>query len=127
MPTPFIYLLVTLIWGSSWMAITYQYGVVSEELSVAYRFFIASMALFAYAYFKKAELRIKLTYYPMIVLMGASLFCLGYLFTYYGMNYVASGLAAVLFSLIVIFNAFLSVFSLQKLLKIGLYWPQLLG
>ena len=106
MPISFLYVLIILIWGSSWIAITYQYGIVSEELSVAYRFFIASMALFAYAFFKQDQLRIKLVYYPMIVLMGVSMFCLNYLFTYYGMNYVASGLAAVLFSLIVIFNAF---------------------
>jgi drug/metabolite transporter (DMT)-like permease len=139
MPTPFIYLLVTLIWGSSWMAITYQYGVVSEELSVAYRFFIASMALFAYAIFKGDKLHIKLSYYPMIFLMGSTMFCLNYLFTYYGMNYVVSGLAAVLFSLIVIFNAlFERIFFAKKIEKrilvaaiigiigiIFLFWPEL--
>ena len=65
MPISFLYVLIILIWGSSWIAITYQYGIVSEELSVAYRFFIASMALFAYAFFKQDQLRIKLVYYPM--------------------------------------------------------------
>ncbi|MDG1713136.1 MAG: DMT family transporter, partial [Woeseiaceae bacterium] len=106
MPTPFLFALVTLIWGSSWIAITYQYGAVSEELSVAYRFFIAAIFLFSYALIKKEQLRINLSHYPMIIIMGSSMFCFNYLFTYYGMNYVASGLAAVLFGLIVIFNAF---------------------
>ena len=139
MPISFLYVLIILIWGSSWIAITYQYGIVSEELSVAYRFFIASMALFAYAFFKQEQLRIKLTYYPMIVLMGVSMFCLNYLFTYYGMNYVASGLAAVLFSLIVIFNAFFERIFFAKAIEnrvmlaaiigitgiIFMFWPEL--
>ena len=139
MPIPILYLLIILIWGSSWIAITYQYGIVSEELSVAYRFFIPSMALFAYAFFKGDKLQIKLSYYPMIFLMGSTMFCFNYLFTYYGMNYVVSGLAAVLFSLIVIFNAlFERIFFDKKIEKrilvaaiigiigiIFLFWPEL--
>ena len=139
MPIPILYLLIILIWGSSWIAITYQYGIVSEELSVAYRFLIASMALFAYAFFKGDKLQIKLSYYPMIFLMGSTMFCLNYLFTYYGMNYVVSGLAAVLFSLIVIFNAlFERLFFAKKIERrilvaaiigiigiVFLFWPEL--
>ena len=97
------------------------------------------MALFAYAFFKQDQLRIKLVYYPMIVLMGVSMFCLNYLFTYYGMNYVASGLAAVLFSLIVIFNAFFERIFFAKAIEnrvmlaaiigitgiIFMFWPEL--
>ena len=117
MPTPFLFALVTLIWGSSWIAITYQYGAVSEELSVAYRFFIAAIFLFSYALIKKEQLRINLSHYPMIILMGSSMFCLNYLFTYYGMNYVESGLAAVLFGLIVIFNAFFERIFFGKIIE----------
>ena len=139
MPTPFLFALVTFIWGSSWIAITYQYGIVSEELSVAYRFFIAAIFLFSYALIKKEQLRINLSYYPMIILMGSSMFCLNYLFTYYGMNYVASGLAAVLFGLIVIFNAFFERIFFGKIIEnriivatiigilgiILMFWPEL--
>jgi drug/metabolite transporter (DMT)-like permease len=102
----FSYILVVLIWGSSWITISYQYGIVPDELSVSYRFFIASMCLFALKIFKKEKITIEKTNYPMIILMGATMFCFNYLFTYYGMHYVASGLAAILFSLMVVFNAF---------------------
>ena len=71
--------------------------------------------------------------------MGSSMFCLNYLFTYYGMNYVASGLAAVLFGLIVIFNAFFERIFFGKIIEnriivatiigilgiILMFWPEL--
>jgi hypothetical protein len=36
------------IWGSTWLAITYQLGAVEPEASVTYRFLLASLLLFAY-------------------------------------------------------------------------------
>lgn len=100
------YILVVIIWGSSWIAITYQYGVVSDELSVSYRFFIASLCLFLLNLIKKERIGIDPANYPMIILSGSSMFCFNYLFTYYGMHSVVSGLAAILFSLMVVCNAF---------------------
>ena len=100
------YILVVLIWGSSWIAITYQYGIVPDELSVSYRIFIASLCLFITCIVKKESIGISLKNYPMIILMGSTMFCFNYLFTYYGMHDVVSGLAAILFSLMVMSNAF---------------------
>jgi hypothetical protein len=37
MQVAFLYATVVLIWGSTWIAITYQFGPVAEEVSVAYR------------------------------------------------------------------------------------------
>ncbi len=42
---PALFLTSTLIWGSTWLAITYQLGVVAPEVSVAYRFALASLCL----------------------------------------------------------------------------------
>jgi len=36
------------IWGSTWFAITLQLGAVAPEMSVGYRFLLASAILFAY-------------------------------------------------------------------------------
>ena len=104
MPVSLLYLLVVLIWGTTWIAIPYQLGPVAEELSVAYRFAIASISLFAYARLSKRNSRIPRKQYPLVVLMGALLFSVNYLFVYYGAGYLTSGLVAVLFSLIVVFN-----------------------
>lgn len=35
------------IWGSTWLAITFQLGKVEPEASVTYRFLLASLLIFA--------------------------------------------------------------------------------
>ena len=101
-----LYAAVVLIWGSTWIAIPLQLGVVAEEVSVAWRFALGSLSLFIYAAATGRQIRIPLAHYGMVILMGALMFSANYLFTYYSINYVTSGLVAVMFSLIVVFNAF---------------------
>jgi len=101
-----LYGIVVLIWGTTWIGIAYQLGPVAEELSVAYRFGLASIALFVFALASNRQIRIAPTLYPMVVLQGAILFCANYLLVYYGTNYIATGLVAVVFSLIVLINTF---------------------
>lgn len=100
-----LYALVVLIWGSTWAAIPYQLGTVAPEVSIAYRFALASVALFGYAAIAGGRLRIPLNIYPMVLAQGLLLFSINYFFVYYGTAYITSGLVAVVFSLIVIFNA----------------------
>ncbi len=106
MPIAFLYIAVVLIWGTTWVTIPYQLGEVAEELSVAYRFGIASLILFAYARLRNRKTGIPWKQYPLIMIMGALLFSINYLFVYYGAGYLPSGLVAITFSLIVVFNAF---------------------
>jgi drug/metabolite transporter (DMT)-like permease len=101
-----LYATVVLIWGSTWAAIPFQLGVVAEEVSVAWRFALGSMSLFIFARLTARQIRIPLEHYGMVVLQGALMFSANYLFTYYAINYVTSGLVAVIFSLIVVSNAF---------------------
>ncbi len=100
-----LYAIVVLIWGSTWAAIPYQFGVVAEEVSVAYRFAIGAAALYIYAILSGREIRIPLRLYPMVILQGLLLFSINYFFVYYGTGYITTGLVAVTFSLIVVFNA----------------------
>lgn len=106
MPVAVLYTLVVLIWGSTWAAIPYQLGEVSPEVSVAYRFAIASVALFLFARLTGRRLTLERSHYPMVVMQGSILFSANYFFVYYATGYVTSGLIAVLFSLIVMSNAF---------------------
>lgn len=106
MQVAILYAIVVLIWGSTWAAIPYQLGTVAEEVSVAYRFAIGSAALFLFAAATGRRISIPLRQYSMVILMGALMFSANYLFTYYAINYVTSGLVAVVFSLIVVSNAF---------------------
>ena len=99
-----LYALVVLIWGSTWAAIPYQLGEVAPELSVAYRFGIASIALYGYAVVSRRRLRLPAENLPMVFVQGALLFSLNYFLVYYGTARITSGLVAVLFSSIVIMN-----------------------
>ena len=47
MTTALLYILVVLIWGSAWLAVKFQLGVVPPEISVAYRIGIAALCMFA--------------------------------------------------------------------------------
>lgn len=101
-----LYTAIVLIWGSTWSVIPYQIGDVAEEVSIAYRFGLGSLVLFLFAFVTGRDLRIPWRHYPMIVITGSLMFSLNYLFTYLAVNYVTSGLVAVVFSLLVVMNAF---------------------
>lgn len=101
-----LYATVVMIWGSTWITIPYQLGDVAPELSVAYRFALASLLLFAFARATGRRLRVPRATYPFVVVLGAMTFSIGYLFIYHGTAYITSGLVAVVFSIIVVTNAF---------------------
>ena len=102
-----LYAAVVLIWGSTWAAIPYQLGTVAAELSVSYRFGLAAVALYAYAYLSHRPLRLPANAFPLLFVQGALLFCINYFFVYYGTAHLTSGIVAVLFSAILILNALL--------------------
>jgi drug/metabolite transporter (DMT)-like permease len=104
--TLLLYAAVVLIWGSTWAAIPYQLGSVPVELSIGYRFAIASLALYLYAFASRRKLRLPRAALPFVFLQGALLFSLNYILVYYATARLTSGLVAVLFSSIVICNAF---------------------
>ena len=101
---------VILFWGSSWFAIKFQLGLVPEAVSIAYRFYIASLVLAIFCVFFKKKFNLKFNQIKWVVLQGIFLFSLNYYFIYLGTNYVKTGLVAVIFSTVTIFvliNGFL--------------------
>ena len=105
MQTLLLYASVVLIWGTTWAAIPYQLGVVPVPVSIGYRFIVAALALYAFALVTRGRLGIPKSAWPAVILQGLLLFCINYLFVYYGTAFITSGLVAVVFSLIVPFNA----------------------
>jgi drug/metabolite transporter (DMT)-like permease len=103
-PTPFIYAVVVLIWGTTWYAIKFQLGVVAPEISLVYRFGFAAVCVFIYARATGSPLKLSLRDHRMVALQGATLFCLNYWMTYLSTQYLTSGLVAVLFTSIIFFN-----------------------
>jgi drug/metabolite transporter (DMT)-like permease len=96
-----LFALGTLIWGSTWLAIKFQLGVVSPNVSVAYRFAIASVLLGAWCLFTRRSLSFSPGTHKFIALQGVLLCGLNYVTVYWAEQYATSGLVAVLFSTIV--------------------------
>lgn len=99
-----LYALTVLIWGSTWIAITYQLGVVPEAISLVWRFLLASLCLFAYAFVRRKPILLPLREHGFIALQGVGLFGVNYLLIYLATGRVTSGLVAVVFSTIVFWN-----------------------
>ncbi|MBL0143320.1 MAG: EamA family transporter [Betaproteobacteria bacterium] len=86
------------IWGSTWLAITYQLGVVAAEASVAYRFLLASLLLFGYCAARRLPLRFSPRQHAWIALQGVLMFSVSYVFVYYAEEHIVSGIVAVGYS-----------------------------
>ena len=83
------------IWSTTWLAITYQLGTVPPEMSVAYRFLLASLLLFAWCVIRGLPLRFSAREHGWLALFGLGTFGVGYVFVYYAEEHVVSGLVAV--------------------------------
>lgn len=98
------FLLVTLIWGSTWIVITGQLGVVPPSWSVTYRFAVAALAMFLYAIWRGETLRLKGVGWGFVALLGIAQFALNFNFVYRAEQHITSGLVAVLFALLIVPN-----------------------
>jgi drug/metabolite transporter (DMT)-like permease len=99
-----LFIAASAIWGSTWLAIKLQLGHVAPELSVAYRFGIASLLLVAWCTATGRSLRFTPRQHAFIALQGALLFGINYVVVYWAEQYATSGLVAVLFSTVVFMN-----------------------
>ncbi len=99
-----LFITPTLLWGSTWYAITFQLGVVAPEVSVVYRFALAALALAAWCAATGRSLAFPARDHCWIAAQGAAMFGLSYICLYHAERYLASGLLAVLFSTIVFTN-----------------------
>jgi drug/metabolite transporter (DMT)-like permease len=104
MSTVALYVAAVLIWGSTWIAITLQLGRVPPEVSVAYRFALASVMLLAWCGARGLRLSFPWRDHLWMVLQGALLFGINYVCVYVAEGRIPSGLVALIFSLMVFLN-----------------------
>ncbi|MEN3274870.1 MAG: hypothetical protein V7631_660 [Massilia sp.] len=107
MPTSVLFIIASLIWGSTFWAITLQLGDVSPAVSVVYRFALASSTLFAICIGLRHKLLLPWNTQKWLMLQGAATFGLSYICTYQAEEVVVSGLVAVLFALMVFWTPLL--------------------
>jgi drug/metabolite transporter (DMT)-like permease len=101
----FLYLLTVLIWGTTWIAITFQLGAVPAPVSIAYRFWLAAAVLMGFLLITRKPWWPPRQAWPYLFAQGIALFCLNFLCFYYASQWVTSGLEAVVFSTAPLWNA----------------------
>ena len=98
---------VTFLWGSTWLVIRGQLGEVPVSWSICYRFLTAAIAMAVVALFTRTSLRLTLRQQGLVAVMGISIFCLNFNFLYRAETHVTSGIVAVVFALLLVYNAVL--------------------
>ena len=99
-----LYLSTVLIWGSTWLAITFQLGEAPLLISVFYRFALASLLLLPVLWFiKKLQPTTRKDHF-FLVLQGLCLFSFNFICFYNATSYIASGLVSIVFSLATLYN-----------------------
>ncbi|MFT5717197.1 MAG: drug/metabolite transporter (DMT)-like permease [Oleiphilaceae bacterium] len=100
-----LYLTTVLIWGTTWLAIYFQLGDVPVNVSIFYRFALAALILLPSLWLTGKLQVTDRSDHLFMVLQGACLFSFNFICFYTAIQYISSGLAAVVFSLSTLFNA----------------------
>jgi drug/metabolite transporter (DMT)-like permease len=100
----FLYLVTVLVWGSTWIAIEFQLGTVAPEVSIFYRYLLASALLFSWCRYRGLELRFAARAHVNFLMLGVLLFSLNYITAYYAQEYITSAMTAIAFSMMVWMN-----------------------
>jgi len=87
-----------LIWGTTWLAITYQLGNVAPEASVSYRFLLAALLIAGYCRLRGLPMRFRAGEHAALALLGVLMYSIGYILVYHAEMHVVSGLLAVAYS-----------------------------
>jgi drug/metabolite transporter (DMT)-like permease len=102
-----LFLACTAIWGTTWIAITFQLGDVDAAASIAYRFFIASALLYGWQRVRGTWRALPLVEHAWFIFLGA-LYAANYQLIYFAEGTLPSGLVAVSGASILFFNLVLA-------------------
>lgn len=89
---------LSLVWGSTWLAIKIGLQETPPFFSAALRFIIAALCLLAYMRYQQKTFPASFEFWKKSALPALFMFITPYVFVYWGGLYVSSGLSSVLFS-----------------------------
>lgn len=135
----FLYGGVVLIWGSAWLAVKFQLGVVAPEWSIAYRVGCSALFMFLWAWARSLPLRFSLRDHQFLVLQGLLIFSSNFFLYYQATAHLTTGLIAVISSsasaMTILFNCLLQQRRPAGRVLLGalvgmagiavVFWPQL--
>jgi len=103
-----LYVITVLIWGSSWIATHYQAAMIAPEVSIVWRYGLATPLMFAVAAYRGEGLRYGLAAHGTFVALGLCIFSVNYMLFYHAAQHVSSGLLSIEFTLAAVGNVLLS-------------------
>ena len=102
------FLMIALIWGSTWLVIKDQVGQVPPAWSVTWRFLVAGIAMAALARARREPLWLDRRGFLLAAMVGIPQFALNFQFVYASEQHLTSGIVAVLYALLLVPNALLA-------------------
>lgn len=122
-----LYALLVFCWGTSWIGLKYQVGVVAPEVSIAWRFGLAAPIMFAWAWLAGMPLRFGAWEHARFALAGILMFSTNFIFAYHGALTLTSGLVSVVFSLTSVVNIVLGALFLGQRIELRVAIGAVLG
>lgn len=104
MRSTLLYVITVLIWGSTWLAIEFQIGVVAPEVSLVYRFAIAALLMWGFCLWRGLDMRINSANHVFLVILAACNFGFNYLILYWAQEFLTSAMTSIAFSTLLMFN-----------------------
>jgi drug/metabolite transporter (DMT)-like permease len=108
------FVLLCLIWSSTWMAIKIGLQTLPPFLSAGLRFFVAFLTLYLFMLLRRMRIPGGWSHHRFYLLFGFMNFTASYGMVYFGQQYIPSGLSSVLFSAMPFFVVGLSLFFLKE-------------
>jgi len=122
-----LYVAVVLIWGTTWIALKWQLGTVPIAQSIAYRFGLAALILFAILACRGGVERPRGRNAVLVAWQGVCLFCLNFICFLNASETLPSGLVAVVFSTAAVWNALLARVVFKRTIAANTLWAGVLG
>ncbi|MFG1480106.1 DMT family transporter [Xanthobacter sp. V4C-4] len=94
-----LYTLTVLIFGSGWLPLRMQLGVVAPEVSLTWRFLLATLVMLAVLAVRRDRFMFGWRDHLVFAVLGATLFSLNFITFYYAGYHLPSGLLSVVFAL----------------------------
>ncbi|NIJ15830.1 DMT family transporter [Sphingobium vermicomposti] len=102
------FLLVVLIWSSTWIVIRDQLAAVPPSWSVCYRFLLGGIGMALFARLRRVPLTLPWQGLAFATLLGLAQFVLNFNFVYRAEHYLTSGVVATVYALLLIPNSLLA-------------------
>lgn len=121
------FIAIVLIWGSTWLVIRDQLAVVDPSWSIAYRFLLAGVTMMLWCAWKKVSLRLSWQALIFALVFALFQFAISYNFVYRAEHYIASGIPAVAFALLIVPNSLLAWIFLKRSVSRRFVFGALMG